>query len=401
MTLIRTYKFRLYPNHSQWKRLQNNLNVCRFVYNKFIEKIHREGFQTRDDLSFVLTELKQQESWLYEYYSKMLQPISTQVESAQKSIIALKKKGHKIGTLRFAKYSEYRTFTYNQSGFRLEKNKLHLSKIGKISVVYHREIPQNALVKQIAITRTKSSKWFACITCNIDADIPKFGIEKQIGIDLGIKNFIYDSDGQIVSSQHNLKKMLKPLRRIQRKISRRQNGSVNRKKAIRFYQKIHERIANRRKDFLHKISTRYAKSHGVVFVEKLNKLNMVKNHHVARAIFDSGWGTFVDMLRYKCNVLIEVPAKNTTINCSRCSEATPKSLAVRIHRCNVCGLVIDRDENAAINILKKGSEMIKILNHKTNLPQELRKVTLVKISKRSMKQEKTLENVREAFTLCR
>lgn len=401
MSITRTYKFRIYPTHNQWKKLQNNLNACRFIYNKFIERIQSEGFQTRNDLSYMLTELKQEESWLYGYYSKMLQVIATQAESAQKSIIALKKKGHITGSLRFAKYSDYRTITYNQSGFKLEKNKLHLSKIGKITIVFHREIPQNAQIKQIVITKTKSLKWFACITCDIDVLIPEIRLEKQIGIDLGIRNFVCDSNGHVTPNQQNLKNMLKPLRRIQRKISRRQDGSSNRRKAIQFYRIIHERITNRRRDFLHRISTQYAKNHDVVFVERLNKLNMVKNHKVARAIFDSGWGIFVDMLNYKCKMVVEVPAKNTTIKCSRCSNFVPKSLAIRIHRCDKCGLVIDRDENAAINILKKGLEITGITNHKTNLPQELRKVTLVEISTRSLKQEKALENTRETFTLCR
>lgn len=327
--------------------------------------------------------------------------IATQADSAQKSILVLNKNGHPTGKLKFAKYSEYLTFTYNQSGFRLEEDKLWLSKIGRLSIISHRNIPENAEIKQVVITRTKSGKWFSCVTFNVDAIIPKINLKKPIGIDLGIRNFAYDSTGSVTPNQQNLKKMLKPLRRIQRKISRRQNGSTNRKKAVRFYQRIHERIANRRRDFLHKTSTKYAKNHSIIFVEKLDKLNMIKNHRVARSIFDSGWGIFVDLLRYKCHTLIEVPAKNTTVNCSRCSNPVPKSLAVRIHRCNICGLVIDRDENAAINILKKGLEITKIINHKTDLPQELRKVTLVKISKRSMKQEKTLENARETFTLCR
>ncbi|MEW6589351.1 MAG: RNA-guided endonuclease TnpB family protein, partial [Thermoproteota archaeon] len=229
--------------------------------------------------------------------------------------------------------------------------------------------------------------------------MPKMDLGNYIGIDLGITNFAHDSNGQVIPNGQNLKKMLKPLRRIQRKISRRQKGSVNHKKAIKFYQKIHERVANRRKDFLHKTSTHYAKTYNTVFVERLDNLNMVKNHRLARAIFDSGWRTFVDLLRYKCSTLVEVSARNTTVECSRCSKPVPKSLAVRIHRCNVCGLIIDRDENAAINILKKGLDIIKN-NQKVNLPQELREVTLVKILKRSMKQEKALDN-QEMFTLCR
>lgn len=344
-------------------------------------------------MCYLLTELKQQETWLYEYHSKMLQMISTQIESAQKSLIGLKKSGHPVGPLKFAKYSEYRTFTYNQSGFKLEKSVLCLSKIGRINIIIHRDIPQNARIKQIVITKTKSAKWFACVTYDIDSVIPKINFDKQVGIDLGIRNFAYDSDRHAIHNPHNLKKMLKPLRRIQRKISRRKDGSANRRKAIRFYQKIHERIANKRRNFLHKVSTHYARNYDVIFVEKLTKLNLIKNHSVAQSIFDLGWGIFVNMLEYKCKMLLKIPARNTTIDCSRCANQVPKSLAVKIHKCNVCGLVIDRDENAAINILKKGLKSLNTYHH-IKLPQELREVTPVEISKRSLKQEKVIEIAR-------
>jgi len=153
-------------------------------------------------------------------------------------------------------------------------------------------------------------------------------------------------------------------------------------------QKIHEKIANRRKDFQHKLSSQYAKNNDIVFVERLAKLNMVKNHRLARGILDAGWGTFLNMLDYKCKMLVEVPAKNTTVDCSRCGNAVPKSLAIRIHRCNVCNLVLDRDHNASINILNKG---LNIFNYK--LPPELREVTLVEILKGSVKQEEATQLV--------
>jgi putative transposase len=212
-------------------------------------------------------------------------------------------------------------------------------------------------------------------------DLPKISLTKSVGIDVGIKNLVYDSDGFVTKNPLNLQKLLKPLIRVQRKISRRKKHSNNRKKAVKFYRVIHERIKNRRKDFLHKLSTHYAKKYDVVFVERLSKLNMIKNHSLAQRILDSGWGTFTNMLDYKC-MLVEVPAKNTTINCSKCTNPVPKSLASRIHKCNVCGLILDRDHNAAINILNKGLEIFNI-----KLPQELRKVTPVEISLRSMKQE--------------
>ena len=389
---MRNYKFRLYPTAQQEYKLNNNLNVCKWVYNKFVEQA-QNNFLTRNDMNYILTELKQQEPWLYNYHSKMLQMASTQLESAEKSLIKRSKKGHKTGKLRFARYGEYRTFTYNQSGYKFEQydkqDYLHLSKIGYIEIRKHREIPQNGTIKQVIITKSKSGKWHVCVTCEIQEQlicIPKISFKRAVGIDVGIKSFAYDSNGYQTPNPLNLKKMLKPLARAQRRVSRRVKGSNNRLKAVKFYQIIHERIANRRKDFQHKLSTRYAKNHDVVFVEKLEKLNMVKNHRLSRSIMDSSWGTFVQKLEYKCKLLVEVPARNTTINCSRCGNKVPKSLAVRIHRCDKCNLVMDRDYNASINILQKGLDIFGIgLDMK--LPQELREVTPVEISMRSVKQE--------------
>ena len=130
----------------------------------------------------------------------------------------------------------------------------------------------------------------------------------------------------------------------------------------------------------------------VVFVEDLKIPNMVKNHRLARSIMDSSWG-FLKKLEYKCKLFVEVPAKNTTIDCSRCKNKVPKSLAVRIHRCDKCGLVLDRDHNASINILKKGLEIFNLSTKNDHrLPQELRKVTPVEII-RSVKQEKITQFV--------
>lgn len=378
---MRNYKFRLYPTISQESKLNNNLNVCKWVYNKFVEQ-SQKSFLSRNDMNYILTELKQSESWLYNYHSKMLQMVSTQLEGAEKSLIERSKKGCKTGQLRFVRYNEFRTFTYNQSGFKLNNNKLFLSKIGDIRIKKHRDTPDN--IKQVIVTKTKSCKWYACFTCElVKVNPPKINFLKSVGIDVGIKSFAYDSDEHNTPNPLNLKKMLKPLVRVQRKVSRRIKGSNNRLKAIQHLQRIHERIVDRRKDFQHKLSSIYANHYDVVFVEDLQLTNMVKNHKLAQSIMDSSWGTFLQKLEYKCKLLIKVPARNTTIDCSRCGNKVPKSLAVRIHRCDKCNLVIDRDYNASINILQKG---LKIFNQ-NRLPQELRKVTPVEISKKSMKQE--------------
>jgi len=301
-------------------------------------------------------------------------------------LIGLRKRGYKTGKIKFIKYNEYRTFTYNQSGFNLEihgdKTLLYLLKIGHIEIRKHRNLPIGANIKQIVVTKSKSGKWFACLTVDIDEpliDIPKISFSKAVGIDVGIKSFTYDSNGSQTPNPKNLQKMLKPLKRIQRKVSKRKKGSNNRLKSILKMQKVHEKIVNKRKDFQHKLSAQYAKNNDVVFVEKLQLTNMIKNHRLAQSIMDASWSTFLQKLEYKCKLLVEVPARNTTIDCSRCGNAVPKSLAIRIHRCDKCGLVLDRDHNASINILNKG------LN---KLPQEMRKVTLVENPKGSMKQEK-------------
>jgi putative transposase len=372
----------------QTEKLHKTLGACRWVYNAMVEKIHKEGFQTRNDLNYFLTELKESEKWLYNHHSKMLQMVSTQIDGAQKSLIQLRKNGHNTGNLKFARFSEYHTFTYNQSGFEIKDGFLHLSKIGKIKIIRHRDIPGNHTIKQITIISSKTGKWHACVVLDIDVVIPKISLVKSIGIDVGIKNFAYDSDGYQTPNPLNLQKMLRPLARVQKKISRRQKGSNNYTKALKWYQIIHERIKNKRRDFLHKLSTQYARKYGVIFIERLQKLNMVQNRRLARNILDSGWGIFETMLDYKTK-LVEVPAKNTTVDCSKCGHAVPKSLAVRTHRCDVCGLVLDRDHNAAINILKKGLE---IFNQ--DIPQELRELTLVEISLRSVKQEEATGLVR-------
>ena len=391
--LTRTYKFRLYPDHTQYKKLHNTLGAGRWVYNTMIEKIQVEGFQPRNELNYFLTELKESNSWIYDCHSKMLQMVSTQVDSAQKGLAELRKKGYQTGKLKFARFSEYNTFVYNQSGFDIKDGFLHLSKIGKIKLVQHRDLPLNRTIKQVAVSKSKAGKWHACVVCDIDAVLPKISLQKAVGIDVGIKNFAYDSDGHATPNPLNYTMMLKPLKRAQRKISRRQKGLNNRKKAIRWYQIIHERIRNKRKDFLHKLSTTYARKYGIVFVERLQRLNMVSNHALAGKILDSGWGTFANMLEYKC-MLVEVPAHNTTVDCSHCRNPVPKSLAVRTHRCGRCNLVLDRDHNAAINILKKGLEIFGF-SCQGNLPWEPRKVTPVEIAMQSLKQEEATGLVRQ------
>ncbi len=376
-----TYKFRLYPTIAQEKKLLSTLEACRYVYNYFV----RNGYKTRNDMNYALTELKEQNSQLYDYNSKMLQMVSTQVGGARKALKALRKKGYDAGKLKFSKYDEHNTCIYNQSGFEIDTSDstLYLSSIGRIKIKIHRSIVGS--IKQIAVKRG-AGRWYACLTTDsnrrriIHSIFQPIDFRKSVGIDVGITNYAYDSDGKQTPNPENLKKMLKPLGRANRKMSRRIYGSQNYKKAKRWYQIVHERIANRRKDFLHKLSTQYANKYDVIFLERLRLNNMVKNHHLAQSIMDASWGTFKGYVNYKAKLMHEVDPYNSTIECSRCGHLVPKTVAIRTHACDQCGLVLDRDHNSAIEIKNRGLQSV-------GVPQELRELTPVEILVGSRKQE--------------
>lgn len=361
---MRNYRFRLYPTRDIEARLVETLEINRIVYNYFVSN----NFRSFHDMCYSLVELKEQQPILRHYHSKMLQMVGNRVAGAWRALEVLKKHGHRVGALGYCKEGGCNSFTYNQSGFRIEGGKLDLSKVGCIKIVLHRQ-PVN--VKQVTVVR-QAGKWYAVVACETTRPLFKFiDPRKSVGIDVGITKFAHDSDNRAIENPLFLTKMLRPLRRAQRKVSRRKKGSHNREKAKSWVARLHERIANKRRDFLHKLSSEYASRYDTIFLERLNTLNMVKNHRVARHILDSGWGTFRAMLEYKAKMVIEVKPAYTSIDCSRCGNRVPKSLAVRIHRCDKCGLAINRDYNASLNILQRGLSY---------LPAECREVTPVEIA---------------------
>ncbi len=317
-------------------------------------------------MNYALTELKEQHPWLRKYYhSKMLQMVAKQVAAARKVA---------IGKLSYRKKdSDFNSFTYNQSGFKIENDKLVLSKIGNIRIVLHRKLPVN--VKQFTISRTKTgNKWYAVVACKV-LHRPFSTIicsKPVVGIDVGIAKFCcHDSDNHVVENPQFLTKMLKPLKRAHRRVSRRQIGSSNYEKARHMLTRLYERIHNKRRDFLHKLSAYYASRYDLIFLERLRVANLTRNHRLARKILDASWSTFKQMLQYKANRVVEVEPAYTSVDCSRCGHTVPKSLAVRTHVCTKCRAVLDRDYNASLNILMPGLESLMMLL----LPVERREVT--------------------------
>ena len=320
-------------------------------------------------MNYALTELKEQWPWLRNYHSKMLQMIAKRVAVARKTA--------KAGCLSCRSIECFNAFTYNQTGFKFDNDILHLSKIGPIKVVLHR---QPVHIKQVTVCR-KNGCWYAVVTCQIFRKQSSNIIYlKPVGIDVGITKFAHDSDNNVVENPQFLTKMLKPLRRYHRRVSRKQHGSRNYAKAKHMLAKLYQRVSNKRRDFLHKTSTYYCSRYDLIFLERLRATNLSKNRRLARKILDASWSTFKTMCQYKANRIVEVEPAYSSVDCSVCGQRVPKSLAVRSHSFPKCRAVLDRDYNSAINHLQNGLKML-------HLPAERREVTPVEIALQSMKQE--------------
>ena len=361
--MLLTYKFRIYPSKQQQEKLLFVLDKCRFTYNKLLEILNKQEKINQSEIQAEIPKLKEQYPDLNEIYSKTLQYESYRLFSNLRALSRLKKNGKKIGCLRFKGKDWFKTFTYNQSGFVLEiknkkYNKLHLSKIGSIPIRTHRVI--NGSIKQVQIKKECSGKWFALLCVHMNEPKQREKTKKSIGIDLGTINFIYDSDGNHADHPKFLNKSLKKLAAEQRKLSRKKKGSNNRTKQKINVAKIHEAICNQRNDFLHKISRYYVNNYDFIAAEDLDIRNIIKESYSARNIMDASWSNFLQMLGYKAESagisFVKVNPRDTTSKCYRCETIVKKPLYERIHKCS-CGPEIDRDYNAALNILKSGQEL--------------------------------------------
>ncbi len=364
-----TYRFRLCPSRVQEQKLLAALDQCRWLYNHFLGKINirnkNNEILQRYELQATLPKLKLKHPELKQIHSKVLQMVLRQLYSNLRALTELKRNGHKVGRLRFKGRGWFKSFTYNQSGFNLieghgKRRELWLSKIGTIPIVLHREL--DGEVKQVHIKCERSGKWFACFSVEVDG-VPKAGkFSKPVGIDLGIEHYIADTDGNFVEHPHNITESERRLKREQRKLSRKEKGPKNRAKQRIRLARVHERVRNQRLDFLHKFSRHYVNNYDFIAVEDLEVKEMMESTYNGKNIADSAWSKFLHMLTYKAERagrwVVKVEPRGTTSRCSRCSELVKKPLWVRVHRCPRCGLELDRDLNAARNILQDGLKKI-------------------------------------------
>ena len=358
--MITTYKFRLYPKKEQQDKLDLSLEVCRQTYNHLLSGLD-ERF-TKNELQNYLLDLKVCYPEMNNIHSKVLQMENQRLFSNLSSLSQLKKKGHKVGRLRYKGKNWFKTFTYNQSGFSLTHLKakrgiLWLSKIGGIPIKLHRRVEGN--IKSITIKKSLG-KWYASIVT--DAVIKRVCGERKIGIDVGIENYVYDSNGIVYENPKHFDFYHQELKIAQQSLSKKKKGSISRKKTRIKVAKIHEKIANARDDFIHKLSTKLIQENKFIAIEKLNIKNLIGISYNAKNIADCSWGKLACYLHYKAEnagcVVIDVDPAYTTRDCNFCGTRNNKlELSQRKFVCKNCNTELPRDYNSALNILARGKEL--------------------------------------------
>lgn len=354
----KAYKFRLYPNKEQEQKLLWTMRQCKFVYNLMLEWLLKQDKPDRYALQNSLPKLKDQFPHLKEVYSKVLTYEVYRLFSNLKGLSESKKKGRKVGRLRFKSSAGFKTIHYNQSGFKIVEtdtrcNKLHLSKVGDISMRMHRDFDGN--IKHVVIKRYGSGRWFASITVEEeDVVVKKSPIKKIVGMDMGITEFLTDTTGKIVENPTYLKKSLKRLKHKQKDLSRTRKRSNNRGRQIVRVAKLHEQVADQRNDFCHKVAKHYVDTFDFISVEDLNITGMIKSidkeksskrikRHMRRNTLDVSWRKFFDILSYKAEWAGKTKVK------------VDPSYTSQIYK---YGKSLDRDYNASLNILERGLKQI-------------------------------------------
>ncbi|MFN8494190.1 MAG: transposase [Caldilineaceae bacterium] len=357
-----TFKYRLFPTAAQRTKLKRVLEICRWVYNDTLG-IRKDTYeQTGKGLSLydtnrLLTAWKTSKPALKEVHSQVLQNVQERVDLAYQAFFRRVKLGEEPGFPRFKGKGVYDSFTFKQSGFKRDGEKLFISKVGDVSIKLHR--PLCAEIKTLTIQRDSVGNWYACFSCACETT-PLEPVGKVVGVDLGLTTFAYFSDGEKIERQRWMKQDAADIARLQRKKERFPKGSPERRKVIRALNHAYQRATNRRKNFAHQASRKLVNEYQFIAFEKLDIQGMQStgNKRINRSIADVAWGQFVQCAIYKAEsagrIVVQVNPKGTSQLCSDCQAVVPKALFVRIHDCPHCGLKLNRDHNAAINILARG-----------------------------------------------
>lgn len=338
------------------------LFLCRTLYNLALEQRvlfwnqwHKSAMAAQQMAE--LPALKAEFPEFKKVGSQVLQDVIQRLDKSFQSFFRRLKSGEKPGFPRFRNKDRYDSFTLKRAGWKIEGSNLKINGLGRFKLFLSR--PIEGKIKTVTIRHTATGNWLVSFSCD---EVPPIVVDEpvkhEIGIDVGISSFLTDSEGVKIENPKFFRQGEKELRRRQRSLSRKKKCSGSRAKTKHQVAKVHEKISNQRKDFACKLALTYVLRYGIIFVENLNIKGMVRNRHLSKSISDAAWNLFFEKLCTKAEeagrTVVKVDPRNTSQLCSDCGTFVKKALSVRVHCCPSCGLILDRDENAALNILQRG-----------------------------------------------
>ena len=357
----KTFKYRIYANKITIQKAENWLELCRNLYNTALEQridvyhSHHRSISCYGQI-YQLPELRVFYPEYKNVGSQVLEDVLKRLDRAYQSFFRRVKNEDKAGFPRFKGRDRYDSFTLRQTGWKLDGRYLSIRNVGRFKLKLSR--PIEGTIKQVTIRRD-NTKWYVSFACNDVPFNPLPPSDKFIAIDVGLESFLTTSDGTKIDNPRIFKQSQAILAMRQRRLSRRIKGSNRRRKARILVAKAHEQIRNQRRDFHFKLANQLLKYYGVIYIEKLKSWRTFRT--LNKSMRDVAWFGFFEILKAKAEEagreVIEVPARNTSQLCSRCGVKVPKDLSIRIHSCPSCGLTIDRDYNAALNILRLGQSL--------------------------------------------
>ncbi len=363
--ILKTYKYRLYPTPSQIQKLEQTVETSRRWYNTCLEE-RKTAWETEkrsvgkyEQLAKV-KEYRKANPYAGQVHSHILQVVAVDVDKSFQGFFRRLEAGETPGYPRFKSSNRFDSFGLKEygNGFKIDGRRLRISGIGRIRVRWHR--PMEGKIKTVRIRR-QAGKWYACFACEVDEqNLPATG--KAIGVDVGIHHLLATSENEVVENPRWYQVEQRKLRVIQRRVSRRKMGGSNRRKAVVDLQRQQLHIANSRKDYLEKLSHHLISHYDVIALEDLQIQGMVRNHHLSKSILDAGWGYLKMRLVSKAvdagREVVFVNPAYTSRTCSSCGAGFEDlTLADRWVDCS-CGLSLDRDVNAACNILRRAGHAL-------------------------------------------
>jgi putative transposase len=359
----------LYPTKEQHRLLEQQLEECRWLYNRLLEERQRAWEERQEavrlyDQHGMLPVLKAERPSLARVQSQVLQHVAVRIDLAFQAFFRRCKAGETPGYPRFRGKGRYASFTFPQVpvGCHLDADvkRLGVMNVGLVKIVLHR--PLEGTPKTATISRSSTGKWSVCFSCECAEPSPLPTTGAVVGIDVGLKTFATLSTGQAVANPRFFRHEERALAKVQRAHSKLTKGTPARATHRRVVARVHERTRWRRSDFSHQHGRRIVNQFDLIAVEDLSVKRMTHNHCLAKSIHDAAWSQFTALLAYKAawagRQYVAVNPAYTSQDCSRCGHRQTLSLADRISTCPCCGLVLDRDLNASLNILRLGQQSL-------------------------------------------